>query len=179
MERNDLCPRLLLLLLLLVLLLLPSSAIAQDPAANSTQPEISADQAIGSHLPLRVRGLLIREMLALQDAMNRILDAMIRGQNQVVAEQAQSIHDSFILKREMTPEDRQGLLASVPEAFVTRDRAFHALGGQLADAARSGNRDEQLRLYGQLATACAECHALHARDRFPEFAQSQAESRAD
>lgn len=50
----------------------------------------------------------------------------------------------------MTPEDRQGLLAAVPEAFVTRDRAFHALGGQLADAARSGNRDEQLRLYGQL-----------------------------
>ena len=163
----------LILLALLPVLLLASggpSALAQPAETADKVSEPTADQAVGSQLPTRVRVLLIREMMAIQNGMNRILDALVRGQDDTVAELAQAIHDSFILKQEMTPEDRKSLLAAVPEAFVTRDRAFHALGGHLAEAARNGDREEQLKLYAQLVTACTDCHAMHARDRFPEFA---------
>ena len=156
---------------LLTLLLLPLTVSAQDSPTPSAQPEISPEQAIGGQVPLRVRGLLIREMMAIQESMNRVLDALIRGQDDIVAEQGQSIQESFILKQQMTPDDRQALLSAVPEAFVTRDRAFHALGGKLAEAARQKDRSEQLRLYSELVTACADCHAHHALDRFPGLAE--------
>lgn len=161
---------LLLVPLLLLLALHTTDIAAQDTLTETKAVALPAENAVGSHMPERVRGLLTREMMALQAAMNAILDALIRGNDDVVAVQAQAVQDSFILKQEMTPEDRKGLMASVPESFVTRDRAFHALGGRLAEAARDGDQEAQLRLYGDLVTACAECHSVHAQDKFPAFA---------
>ncbi len=74
------------------------------------------------------------------------------------------------MKMEMTPEDKKTLLDSVPETFLSRDRAFHELSARLADAAREGDRTGQEKLFNQMVAACTECHAKHALDRFPGLA---------
>ncbi|MDZ7825810.1 MAG: cytochrome c [Gammaproteobacteria bacterium] len=83
------------------------------------------------------------------------------------ANRAQAIHDSFILKQEMTPEDRKALVAAVPEAFVQRDRAFHQLSAELAEAARAADPARERALFGEMVDACAGCHARYAGGRFP------------
>ncbi len=106
-------------------------------------------------------------MNAILAASNRILGAIVRGQHDVVAEQARAIHDSFILEQEMTKADRRALLEAVPDSFVARDRTFHQLTGELAVAARAQNAPRQRELFADMVEACTACHARHAGDRFP------------
>lgn len=150
-------------LALCVLVLQPGIAPAAEPSGT----------AVGSELPPRVRALLLEEMNSILDATGKILGALVRGQDSAVAEQARAIHDSFILKQEMTEADRKALKAAVPAAFVERDRAFHELTARLAEAARKGNGTLQEELFGEMVGACRECHAEHAQDRFPGLAASE------
>lgn len=124
---------------------------------------------VGPKLPPKVRGLLLQEMNAVSRATHEILDALIRGEDQVVAERAQAIHDSFILKQEMTAEDRSALIEAAPEDFVRRDRAFHQLTGNLAAAARKSDTPRQQALFSDMVEACRTCHARYATNRFPSF----------
>lgn len=91
----------------------------------------------------------------------------MRGQDEQVAKRAQAIHDSFIMKQQMTPADKKALMASVPAGFLKKDKAFHALSENLAEAAREGDKAKQRRLFAQMIEACTQCHALN---RFPRFA---------
>lgn len=124
---------------------------------------------VGSQLPPNVRNLLVREMLAVLEASQQILDALVRGHDERVAAHAQATHDSFIMQREMTEADRRDLRESVPPAFLQRDQAFHQLSAELADAARRGNQARQRGLFQQLLNACVDCHAAHATKRFPDL----------
>lgn len=132
------------------------------PAAAGGSPE-----PVGPQLPERVRGLLLQEMNAILGASQEILAALVRGEDQRVAEQAQAIHDSFILEQQMTDADRQALMAAVPSEFVERDRAFHRLTGRLAQAARDGDEARQRELFDRMIEACTACHRRYAHDRFP------------
>lgn len=138
-------------------------------AAMLAVPVAGAAEPVGPRLPERVRGLLVQEMNAVLGASHQILDALVRGQDEVVAARAQAIHDSFILKQQMTEADRQALMAAVPPEFVERDRAFHELSGNLARAARDGDAARQRELFGAMIDACAGCHGRYAPDRFPGF----------
>jgi cytochrome c556 len=126
-------------------------------------------EPVGPKLPDRVRGLLVQEMNAIQGASEEILDALVRGRDEVVAEKAQAIHDSFILKQEMTESDREAPMEAVPKEFVERDRAFHELTGELAAAGREGDGARQRQLFGEMIEACTACHTRYAHDRFPGF----------
>jgi len=57
---------------------------------------------VGDKLPTNVRVLLIQEMQAVLTATQTILEGIVKGQHELVAEKAQGIHDSFILKQKMT-----------------------------------------------------------------------------
>lgn len=138
------------------------------PVADAADP---ADSNVASKLPAHIRQLLIQEMNAVLDASKKILDALVRGQDAVVAENAQAIHDSFILRQQMSPEDKQALLDAVPEAFVERDRAFHEVSERLAEAAREKDAARQLQLFNDMVGACVECHSRHAAGRFPALSE--------
>lgn len=144
----------------MILLLTSSAALAEPSPAD-----------VGPDLPPKIRALLIKEMNAILGATQTVLGALVRGQHQVVAEQAKAIHESFILKQAMTETDRRALLNAVPQAFVERDRSFHALSAELAEAAKRRDSREQQRLLAELVQACVECHAQHAAGRFPGFEQ--------
>lgn len=149
-----------ILALLALALMLPLGVAAKKPA-----------EPVGPKLPPQVRSLLLKEMNAILGASHDILDALVRGRDDIVAKKAQAIHDSFIMKQEMTEADRKALLDAVPKAFVQRDRAFHELTGQLAEAAREGDDARQRRLFDRMVEQCAECHRHYASDRFAGFQQ--------
>lgn len=135
------------------------------PAAGQEARPVSPD------LTPKLRDLLRQEMLAIEQASKDVLSALIAGDDARVAELAQKIHDSFILQQSMTPEDKQDLMAAVPKEFVARDRAFHALSADLAQAGRDGDREAQQTAFSRMIEACTGCHARYATDRFPQLAE--------
>jgi cytochrome c553 len=146
----------------LVLVCLLALGLSQPALGGQGGPD-----NVGPALPGKLRGLLVQEMNAILDASKTIQDALIRGDSETVAQQAQQIHDSFILKQKMTPADKKALKKAVPKAFIQRDQAFHKLSGRLADAARAGHQERQERLFTKMIRACAGCHERHAQGRFP------------
>lgn len=150
-------------------ILKPFILIALISQSSMLIAEESTDSAVGSNLPPKVRGLLIQEMAIVLDATKKILQALVSGQDEIVAENAQAIHDSFIMEKEMTEADKKALKSAVPAAFLERDIAFHKLTARLADAARKGNEPLQMQLFTEMVNACTECHSKHATDRFPGF----------
>lgn len=143
--------------------------LASIPAFGTLAAEAPSASAVGASLPPEVRALLIQEMNAILAASQDILDALVRGEDALVAERAQAIHDRFIMHEQMTAADREALHHAVPDAFLERDRAFHALSAQLAEAARAGDEDRQRRLFSEMIEACTGCHSRYASDRFPGF----------
>lgn len=134
---------------------------------------ITAQEDIGSELPADVRVLLIQEMVAILGATQSITDAMIRGDDEIVATQAQHIHDSFILAQELTDEQHTALVNAASEEFLEKDGAFHAMGAALAEAARAGDKPLQQKIFFQMQAACVACHTDHAAQRFPGFQASR------
>lgn len=140
---------------------------------NIVIAEEAPSSAVGAALPENVRVLLIQEMMALRNATQNLMDGLVQGRDEVVAENAQAMHDSFIMAKKMTAADKEALVKAVPAAFLEKDKAFHKLSAQLAKAAESGDRPKQNELFAELINACAQCHAAHASDRFPGFSSGQ------
>lgn len=126
-----------------------------------------ADDPVGPKLPPGLRGLLVQEMQAVDAAAERIRHALVRADLPTVAREAQAIHDSFILKQEMTAEQRRVLMQTAPQAFIEMDRAFHQTAAELADYARTARLDETATTFGGMLQQCAACHVTYAPDRFP------------
>lgn len=126
-----------------------------------------AQEAVGPRLTPKLKGLLVKEMQAVLGAQQTILKAIVQGEHETVAQQARQIHNSFILKQSLTPEDRKDLQAAVPEGFILTDRAFHEAAAALADAALMGDSEAQLDQFAKMNNFCLTCHSRYAVDRFP------------
>lgn len=120
---------------------------------------------ISPELTPKLQDMLRQEMLSIEDASHQILSALIAGEDERVAKLAQQIHDSFIIKQSMTPEDKQDLMAAAPRDLISRDQAFHELAATLAAAGHAGDRAAEE--FASMIAACAACHAVYATDRFP------------
>lgn len=141
--------------------------------ASTLSLPVSAREDIGSKLPPDVRVLLIQEMVAILGSTQTIIDAMVRGEDRVVAQEAQRIHDSFILAQEMTEEQHDALVNAASAEFLAKDEAFHKMGASLATAAQAGDKAEQQEIFSQMLNACVACHTEHAAERFPGFHTKQ------
>jgi hypothetical protein len=130
---------------------------------------VGAQEDIGAKLSPDVRALLTQEMVAILGATQTITDAMIRGDDQTVAEQAQRIHDSFILAQELTKEQHEALIKAASKEFLNKDGEFHVVAASLAQAARTGDKPRQQKIFSQMLEACVSCHTAHAAQRFPSF----------
>lgn len=150
---------------------LKSAGLSILLCASALSLPASAGEDIGSKLPPDVRALLIQEMVAILGATQAITDAMVRGEDRVVAQQAQHIHDSFILAQELSEEQHQALVGAASTEFLRKDEAFHTMSASLAEAARAGNKVEQRAIFAQMLNACVVCHTEHATKRFPGFHQ--------
>jgi hypothetical protein len=128
-------------------------------------------EPVSPKLTPKLQGLLRQEMLSIRKASQDILAALVAGDDARVASLAQQIHDSFILRKSMSPKDRADLRKAVPDDFVQRDKELHAISEKLAQAARAGDRPLQKQLFSRMINACTACHTRYATDRFDGFAK--------
>jgi len=131
-------------------------------------PEQSAEP-VSPKLTPKIRELLRKEMVSINDASQEIFTALIAGDDEQVALLAQQIHDSFILKQSMTAEDKMHLITVASKGFVEMDKEFHEISAELSKAARAGNRPLQQQHFSRMIEACSACHAQYATDRFQKF----------
>ena len=142
------------------------TAIVSLFALASQSPSLTAEP-VDPELTPKLKSLLIKEMVQIEQAMQEIFSAIVRGQHATVADKGQAIHDSFILKQSLTEEDRQDLKAAVPAEFLQMDAHLHELSASLAEAGRSEDTPRQLELFDRMAEACVACHSTYTTDRFP------------
>lgn len=145
---------------------LRATALVSLFALASLAPGLAAEP-VGPELTPKLRSLLIKEMVQIEQAMQAIFSAIVRGQHATIAEKGQAIHDSFILKQSLTEEDRQDLKAAVPAEFLQMDAHLHELSASLAEAGRSEDTLQQIELFGRMADTCVACHSTYTADRFP------------
>ncbi|NMT62061.1 cytochrome c [Marinobacter orientalis] len=126
-----------------------------------------AAEPVTPKLTDKLSQLLQKEMRAVQGGMASIHSAMVMGQHETVAENAQQIHDSFILQQELTEEDRKDLMSAVPKGFIKLDKEFHKLAASLAEAGRNEDTKEQHKLFSKMTGNCIQCHSKYVSDRFP------------
>lgn len=136
-------------------------------------PAVPAAEPVTPDLTPKLDRLLREEMQAIQEAMGAVHAALVTGDHDTVAQKAQAIHDSFILKRELTDADRRDLKAAVPQRFLEMDKGFHVSAGELAEAARAGDTGRELKLFRRMTEACISCHAEFVGDRFPNLEGAQ------
>jgi len=137
--------------------------------------------AAGPVLSPKLRGLLVQEMVEIQFAMQVVFSAIVQGNHATVAQQGQAIHDSFIMAQSLTEQDRQDLVASVPEGFLQMDKRFHQLAASLAKAGEQKDTQEQVKVFSWMTESCVACHSRYVTDRFdglsnPPLPQSRGHS---
>jgi len=131
-----------------------SLGVVSQPSAEPT--------AIAESLPPKLREFLKKEMHLLADAGRVMEAALAKGDSKTVGKLAQQMHESFILKKELTTLDLRELQAIVGDDFVVRDKAFHAMARELSLAAQTDDVSLQQVLFTKMTYACAACHAVYA-----------------
>ncbi|SEK75219.1 hypothetical protein SAMN04488129_10484 [Halomonas daqiaonensis] len=129
---------------------------ATSLAAEPVRPELTP----------KLQGLLKKEMIQIELAMQDVYSAILQGRHTTVAEKGQSIHDSFILEQSLTDQDRQELKAAVPPEFLQMDAYLHELSASLAEAGRTEDTPGQVELFGRMTESCVACHSTYVTDRF-------------
>lgn len=124
---------------------------------------------VAPRLTPKLQKLFAEEMIAVQAASQQILAGLAAGDSASVAKHAQAIHDSFILDKKLTAQDRQHLETALPPAFLELDGAFHQLAAKLAEAARHKDRELQTYYFGRMVESCQTCHSQYATDKFPAY----------
>ncbi|MCA9732679.1 cytochrome c [candidate division KSB1 bacterium] len=115
----------------------------------------------------KFQNVLKKEMLEIQTAMQKILPLLAKGESEKTAQLAKQIHNSFILKQTLTPDELKALVKLLPAPFIKIDRAFHDQASKLAKAAKQSNFKKSSEIYGRLVNACVNCHSQFAHELFP------------
>ena len=117
----------------------------------------------------KLQKLFAEEMVAILQASQQIIAALVAGDHATVAKNAQAMHDSFILDKNLTAPDRRALETAVPPAFLDLESAFHRMAAKLAEAARHQDMDLQNYYFGRMLETCGTCHRQYATDKFPAW----------
>jgi|AMWB02.1.fsa_nt_gi cytochrome c556 len=136
-------------------------------------PKHSPTQPAELHLSHDLKEVLNQEMNAIQKGMMAIIPAIAAGNWQSIAELAQKIKDSFILKQKLTEDQMKELHHSLPTGFIAIDQSFHVTAGKLAHAAHQGDGELVNFYFYKLHSQCMNCHAKYASDRFSNLKSNQ------
>lgn len=140
-----------------------SAALLASLALGATA---AAAEPVGPNLTEKLRGLLVKEMVEIEAAMQETYSAIIQGRHDEVAQKGQAIHDSFILEQSLTEQDEQDLVAAVPEEFLQMDAHFHQLAASLAEAGKQQDTQAQVNTFNRMTESCVACHSRYVTDRF-------------
>ena len=145
----------------LKLIVIAVAMIARSPSSYAESEVESLSPAL--------RTLLSKEMLALQDGMKSIFPAYISGDMKEVSKIANKMKNSYILKQNMTHEQKHELMTKLPKSFLQSDQKFHEYAGMLQHVAEEKHFELVGFYYSKLTESCVSCHSEHASHRFPAF----------
>ena len=169
-----------LLLCILLLFVLPLGAQEDGhhhgTSEHGAQEDASQEKSGALHLSPELRTLLTGEMLAVQSGMMTLVPAIASGDWEMIAKTGMRIHDSYILKQELSAEQLNELHHVLPRDFLEMDQDFHRSAAMLAHAAEQKNADVVGFYFYKLTAACVECHGKYAADVFPRLAPESATS---
>lgn len=135
---------------------------------TSAYAEAGKENNIESLSP-ELRTLIQGEMQAIEGAMSAILIANASGDTKKIAHLAKQIKESFVLKKNLSKEQRHELHTLLPSDFLKKDQAFHYNAGMLEHVAENNKTELIGFYYSKLFDACSDCHKTYARHRFTEF----------
>ncbi len=116
-----------------------------------------------------IRQLLTAEMKAIQNGMQAIIPALAAGQWHELHVIGEQMHDSYIMKKNLSPEQVHELHEKLPAAFIKLDHSFHHTAGQMAAAAKKHDAQLVSFYYYKMIDTCVECHTDYATHKFPSL----------
>ena len=151
-------------LLILVLTAVAPPGLAESAEGNGKlglSPELAA--------------LLKAEMVKLSGGIGVIALSLAKADWEVLEATSDKMHESYIMKKSLTPALAVELKQKLPHAFKRFDAAFHARALKLRSAAQARDFELSAFHFSKLVENCATCHTAYAAERFPGFHQSPQE----
>lgn len=145
------------------LLAVANVALAQDHATPET------DGAAVLPLSPKLRAALVMEMLGVKEGVAEISGLIAMGEWKAVAQQAERIRNSYIMKQKLTREELEELERALPADFVEKDSQFHRHADGLAHAALEHNYELEVFYFSKMMEGCGACHARYATDVFKGY----------
>ncbi len=146
--------------IIIALTLLGTAAVVYSKGA-SNEPRVKRLQ-----LPENFKTLLVAEMRQIEYAMRDLIPLMARGELVEASKLADKIHNSFILKSSLSPNELKELIGLLPKDFITMDRAFHKNAKMLSEALKLCQTDRSTKIYGDMLNGCITCHTEYASGKF-------------
>ena len=151
--------------IVLLTILLPTLSFAGDKLKHEQHKEQESASAV-EMLSDDLRGLLSKEMQALQSGMMAIIPAYISGNWSEIETIAEKMKSSYILKKSLTETQVKELHSVLPDEFISKDQRFHYLAGMLEHAAKN-RKPELINFYfSEMNESCVACHAVFATHKF-------------
>ena len=150
-------------------------AVIAFAGAPLAQADDHIEKGVESLSP-ELRGLLSKEMVAIQNGMMSLISAYASGNFGEIATVAGQIKNSYILKQAMSRQQRHELHQKLPNSFIHLDKQFHSYAGLLEEAARKNNGELVGFYFSKLVDSCSGCHSQHAKHKFPAFEKPDEES---
>ena len=124
------------------------------------------------NLPMDIKQLLKKEMLAVEKGMQKLISTIAAGDWQQTAVIGKQIQASYLMKQELTDEQMKHLHHILPKQFVKLDHSFHHYAGMLAHAAEVKNADVVSFYFYKMNDSCIQCHSSYAQSKFPGLSAS-------
>jgi len=122
------------------------------------------------NLSPKLRNLLSREMRQLQIGMTEIYPMYISGNWAGIVPIAKKMENSYVLKQNLTNEQRHELHSKLSNEFIKLDQNFHYLAGMLGHAAEMKKPELIGFYYSKMNETCLSCHTQFATHKFPALA---------
>jgi hypothetical protein len=149
--------------IILLTILLPTMSFGEDKLEHEEHDNTSGVEMLSHDL----RGLLSKEMQALQSGMMSIIPAYISGNWGEIETIAGKMKSSYILKQSLTESQANELHSLLPHEFVEKDQRFHYLAGMLEHAAKNRNPKLINFYFSEMNESCIGCHVEFATHKFP------------
>lgn len=118
----------------------------------------------------KLRAALIAEMAALKGGATELSVSLATGEWDKAARVAERMRDSYILKQQLSAEEREQLHRVLPAEFLALDERFHRHADALARAAADRDHELALFYFSRMMEGCVACHARYAAHTLKGFA---------
>lgn len=151
--------------LLLGLAFASSSLPAGELHSDASKQDIQLSPAL--------MDLLRAEMREISAGMQAISLSLATADWLSIQETSGKIRDSYIMKKTLTPAQKEELKHALPARFKHLDGAFHQRADKLAEAAANRDAEAAIFHYSRMIEGCVNCHSIYAQSRFTGFSSEK------